>query len=130
MLLAAKPPATYTTISSLEAAQPPPDPLAGERYLPLSARHNGRGGGALPLALLALGAGVRSFGYAGELSSADLPTSLVWAKIQYLGIGAVPLAWLAFALQYTNHERWLTRRTILLLALMPLTTLLLAWTNE
>ena len=86
--------------------------------------------GAIPLAVLALAAGTWSLGYAGELSSADLATSLIWAKAQYLGIGAVPVAWLALALQYTRHDQWLTRRTILLLALMPLATLLLAWTNE
>src|SRR5689334_18604350 len=74
--------------------------------------------GATPLAVLALAAAVWSFGYAGELSSADLLASLFWAKTQYLGIGAVPIAWLAFVLQYTHHYQWLRRRILLLLALM------------
>lgn len=86
--------------------------------------------GAIPLVVLALAAAIWSAGYASELSSADLPTGLFWAKVQYLGICALPGAWLAFALQYTNHHQWLNRHTSLLFALMPLVTLLLAWTNE
>src|SRR6266536_1726086 len=36
IVLAAKPPAQYTKISSLGAAMPPPDPHHGNGYLPLS----------------------------------------------------------------------------------------------
>lgn len=86
--------------------------------------------GARPLIALALGASVWSFGYAGELSSTNLAAGLFWAKVQYLGIGAVPPAWLAFALQYAHSRRSLSSRTRLLLVSMPLITLLLAWTNE
>src|SRR5690349_15660827 len=86
--------------------------------------------GAQSLAALTLAASIWSLGYACELSSADLASSIFWAKAEYLGIVAVPVAWLAFALQYTNHEQWLTGRKLLLLLLMPLVTLLLAWTNE
>ncbi|HKF38858.1 MAG TPA: histidine kinase N-terminal 7TM domain-containing protein, partial [Ktedonobacteraceae bacterium] len=40
-----------------------------------------------------------------------------------------PAAWFAFALQYTGHSRWLTRQMVVLLAIVPLITLLLVWTN-
>ncbi|HNP72131.1 MAG TPA: histidine kinase N-terminal 7TM domain-containing protein [Kouleothrix sp.] len=86
--------------------------------------------GARPLIALALGASVWSLAYAGELSSTDLATGLLWAKVQYLGIGIVPPAWLAFALQYTQSRRSLSFRITLLLALVPLATIVLAWTNE
>ncbi len=35
-----------------------------------------------------------------------------------------------FGLQYSNRERWLTRRNLLLLGLQPLAALLMVWTNE
>jgi len=69
-------------------------------------------------------------GYALELSGADLPTKILWAKIEYVGIVTVPVTWLAFALQYTGREGWLTRRNLALLSALPLLTFLFAWTNE
>ena len=86
--------------------------------------------GAVPLAILGLAAGVWQAGYALELLSDNEPTKVLWAKAQYLGIAAAPTAWLAVALQYTGRGHWLTRRNLLLLAIVPVTTVLLAWTNE
>ena len=86
--------------------------------------------GAMPLALLMLAVAVWSLGYALELGSADLPTQVFWAKVEYLGIVSVPVMWLAFVLQYSGREKWLTRRNRVLLAIIPLVTLLLVWTND
>jgi len=68
--------------------------------------------------------------YALRLGSVDLPAKIFWAKVRYLGIVVVPTAWLAFVLQYTGRERWLTARNVAILAIEPLVTLLLVWTNE
>jgi len=62
--------------------------------------------------------------------SPDLSTKILIAKIQYLGIVTVPPALLAFVLQFTGRERWLTGRNFVLLAIFPAITLALAWTNE
>lgn len=86
--------------------------------------------GVLPLAWLLLAVAEWSLGYAFELGTAFLPAKILWAKVQYLGIVSVPVAWLAFTLQYTGRDHWLTRRNLILLALTPLVTLLLVWTNE
>jgi PAS domain S-box-containing protein len=86
--------------------------------------------GATVSALLMLAAAEWSLGYALELGIADLSTRLFWAKVQYLGMVMVPVAWLVLVLQYTGRERWLTRRNLILLAIEPLVTLLLVWTNE
>ena len=86
--------------------------------------------GAGTLALLMAGVCVWAAGYALELSGADLPTKIFWAKVEYIGIATVPFAWLAFALQYTGREGRLTGRNLALLSALPLVTLLLAWTNE
>jgi PAS domain S-box-containing protein len=86
--------------------------------------------GATPVALLMLAVAQWQLGYALELASADLPSQLLWAKVEYLGMVMVPVAWLAFVFQYTGRERWLARRNLALLAIEPLVTLLLVWTND
>jgi hypothetical protein len=86
--------------------------------------------GAKALALLMLAVAEWSLGYALELGSADLPTKIFWARIQYIGIVTVPMGWLGFALQYTGLEKWLTRRNVVMLVMAPFVTLLLVWTND
>ncbi len=48
----------------------------------------------------------------------------------YLGITVVPTAWLVFTLQYTHQERWITRRNLLLLSVIPSMALVIVWTND
>ncbi len=86
--------------------------------------------GAVPLALLMLAAAEWSLGYSIATGFSDLGARLFWAKIQYVGIVVVPPAMLVFILQYTGRYRWLTKRNLALLAVVPMVTLLLAWTNE
>ena len=86
--------------------------------------------GATPLMIIILSAAVWSLGYAFELATADLATKLFWAKFQYLGIVTIPVALLAFVLQYSNQDKWLTPRNVALLAVIPLITVVLVWTNE
>jgi PAS domain S-box-containing protein len=86
--------------------------------------------GAPALLLLAVAAAVWALGYALELSTTRYAVMLFWAKVQYLGIVTVALAWLGFVLLHTGRGHWLNRRTIPLLAISPLLTLLLVWTNE
>jgi PAS domain S-box-containing protein len=91
-------------------------------------RRNTRG--ATTLALLSLAALIWTLGYGLEIAGADLATKVFWAKFQYFGIVSVPLLWLIFALQYTSHDKWLTRRNLALLAMIPAVTLVLALTTE
>jgi len=86
--------------------------------------------GAVPFTLLMLAVAEWTLAYALELGSADLPSKHLWAKVQYLGIAFVPVMWLVFALQYTRYEKWLTRRYLALLSIVPCFTLLLVWTND
>ncbi len=67
--------------------------------------------------------------YALELGTDDLPRKIFYAQLQYLGIAFVPLAWLAFTLQYTGRGAWLTLRKLALLMIEPLITLLLVFSN-
>jgi PAS domain S-box-containing protein len=91
-------------------------------------RRPARGAGAF--AWLMLAAAEWSLVYALELASADLGTQIFWAKVEYLGIASIPLAWLVLALRYTGRDKWLTPVSLALLGAVPVATLMLAWTNE
>lgn len=68
--------------------------------------------------------------YAGELLAEPLATKQLFAKIQYAGIVTVPATWLIVAARYTHADAWVSRRSLALLAAIPLTTLCLVWSNE
>lgn len=55
---------------------------------------------------------------------------IIFAKIEYFGIATIGTTWLLFALNYSRREKWLTRRNIVLMLIIPLVTLLLVFTNE
>ena len=63
-------------------------------------------------------------------STRDLETKTLWSMIGSPGPALVPLAWLAFSLEYSGFGKWLTRRNIILLAAIPLATVVLAATNN
>jgi PAS domain S-box-containing protein len=86
--------------------------------------------GAPPFALLMLLAVAWALANALEMAGTNLPTKLFWANVQYLGYVALPLAWLALALQYTGRQAWLTRRRLAWLSVEPLVTVVLAWTSN
>jgi PAS domain S-box-containing protein len=86
--------------------------------------------GAREVTLLLLSVFVWCAAYALESASSGLALKVFWAKVEYLGIALAPLTWFAFALAYAGRDRWLTRRNLALLAVIPAVTLLLVTTNE
>ena len=58
-------------------------------------------------------------GYSMELTSPDLDGMLFWSKIEYIGTLSFPALYLLFVLDYTGEVRWLTRRNISLLFILP-----------
>ncbi|HWQ11850.1 MAG TPA: histidine kinase N-terminal 7TM domain-containing protein, partial [Roseiflexaceae bacterium] len=98
--------------------------------LALYAWRNRANHGGASFALLMLGVTIWALAYALELSSATRDAKVLWSKVEYAGIVVVPVAWVTFALRYTGHDLWLTRRNLALLAAPSLVTLLLVWTNE
>ena len=85
--------------------------------------------GATPAAWLMLAAVIISVGYLLQYTSANLSTQIFATNIQYVGIMALPVMWVVFSLQYTGHGKWLTRRNLLLLSIVPFVTVVLVWTN-
>lgn len=86
--------------------------------------------GARTLVALMIAIAIWSFGYAVELNSTNIDQAIFCVYVEYIGIASVPITWFIFAVRYTRHDRWLTRYTLPLLALIPTITLLLAWTNQ
>jgi PAS domain S-box-containing protein len=84
---------------------------------------------ATPFAALMLAVAVWSLAYALQLAREDLQTKVVLSNVSYLGIVVVPTAWLIFAIEYTGHGKWLTRRRLFLLTIPPLLTALTIWTD-
>jgi PAS domain S-box-containing protein len=80
--------------------------------------------------LILLAAAGWIIGYALEQASADLSAQLFWAKVKFVAVCIIPTTWLVYILQYTGREKWLTRRTLALLSIVPIIFLLLIFTNE
>ena len=64
--------------------------------------------GATALTVLMVAGAVWAVAYALSLTTTEPLMRIFWGEIKYLGIVAVPLAWLIFALQYTGREGWVT----------------------
>src|SRR5262245_45724262 len=86
--------------------------------------------GALPLIILILALAQWTLAYALSLTQVELSDQLLWVNLSYPGIVLVPACWLAFALEYGGLGSWLTRRRLAMLAVVPLATMAMAWTNE
>ncbi|NTW00922.1 MAG: response regulator [Oscillochloris sp.] len=86
--------------------------------------------GAIAFFVLMIGVMIWVLAYAQELNSSALPAKILWSKIEYVGIVTVPVAWLVFALQYTERQRWSCHWRLGLITIPSLLTLVLVWTNE
>jgi PAS domain S-box-containing protein len=65
-----------------------------------------------------------------EVLASTESSTLLWAKITYIFIATTPLAWLAFALRYAGHERWLSWKRLAVLSIVPALTIIFAFTND
>jgi PAS domain S-box-containing protein len=57
-------------------------------------------------------------------------TARFWTNLIFLGTSAIPVLFLIFILQYSGRERWLSRRRISMLFIIPLVTQVVVWTND
>ncbi len=88
------------------------------------------GPGVIPFLILMAGVIEWTLTYAIELAVTDLGVKTLLAGVEYIGITTIPAAWLAFGLQYTGREKWLTRRNAALLVIEPVIVVLAALTNS
>jgi len=70
-----------------------------------------------------------SLGHFLELYSVGLDAKLFWDNLQFIGYSLLTPATLVFILHHTEHKSWISRRLLAALAVEPLLTNVLAWTN-
>ena len=86
--------------------------------------------GAPIFAVLLLSLIIWSLGYAIELTSQELRPLVFWAKLQYAGIVTIPTVWFLLSVKLSGNDKLFQRSNLLLFTIMPVVTLLLAWTTE
>jgi signal transduction histidine kinase/ActR/RegA family two-component response regulator len=69
-------------------------------------------------------------GYALQLASVDLEGKIFWNQIKYIGVAPAATMWLLCAIQFTGRGRWITPRTLAILAVEPILIIILVWTNH
>jgi len=79
---------------------------------------------------MVLGIGIWALSYGFELSSTTLEQMLLWINIEYLGIAFMPAFWFLFIVKFTGRDKWLNRRNLIWIIIIPLITLLMVWTNN
>lgn len=62
-----------------------------------------------------------------EIAGTDLATILFWANLQYISYVFSPVLWLLMVFRFIERDRWVTRRNLLFLLVVPVITLLLIW---
>ncbi len=65
-----------------------------------------------------------------EHASVGLPAKVFWLKMSYFGILSVPPLWVVLTVRYVRAERWLTRRALVLMSIIPAITFVMVWTND
>lgn len=88
----------------------------------------GRARGSGSFAALMVAVAVWSSGYALEIAGAAYETKVFWARVQWLGIAAIPPLFLVFTLAFSGVVTRIAPRWAGLLALEPVVTLALVWT--
>jgi len=93
-------------------------------------RHRDAQGARWLVALMAAVAWVTLW-YAFEAASgADLTAYVTFTKFEYIGLQFLPMLWFRFALTFSGRERTLSTPLRVLLVLVPVITIVLAFTNE
>lgn len=86
--------------------------------------------GATPFAIMMLMLYEWEICYIFQLAGTDIPTKLFWDKLMFVGVVTTPVAWFAFALEYTQRRTWLTLGRLALLSIFPALTITFILTNE
>jgi len=64
------------------------------------------------------------------LFTLDRTLRVLLHTLRWPAVVVVPVAWLVFALEYTSRDEYVTRKTMALLSVVPVATLLLIGTNQ
>lgn len=86
--------------------------------------------GALPFAFACLFAVFSTISITMEYAAVNNETKIFWSKIEYSWLLPCVTAITCFILDYAWPGRWLTRRNLALLSIVPLLSVLLIFTND
>lgn len=82
------------------------------------------------LSLLLVSMAIWSGFYSTRWMGLSLDIKVFWFNVMYIGVLALPTLFLLFVLAFTHNDAWLTKRNLFLLAVQPVVSLLMAWTND
>lgn len=91
--------------------------------------HRRHAPGALALCAVTVGQIIWCLAFAFALMHVPRPEPLFWTKVTFIGVVIVPAGYLLFALQYSNNNKWVTKRTIAILAIEPILVQLFSWSD-
>ncbi|MBW8012317.1 MAG: diguanylate cyclase [Chloroflexi bacterium] len=86
--------------------------------------------GAIPFAITMFAVAWWTLGYTLQLIHPTLEGKLFWVSFEFFGVVTTPVAWLVFALQYTEKNAWLKGRNILALSIIPALIIMMVITNN
>ena len=87
-----------------------------------------RSKGVLYLMLFELAAAIWATGDGFEAAAMTMPLKIEWSQFTYIGISTITVMFLMFALSYTGQTRFINLRTLLLLLVIPMVTMIIAFT--
>lgn len=68
--------------------------------------------------------------YAFEFATYDLPTKIFWSKLSYFGIAFLPVLYFLFTTAFSQKNKLINTRNIILLSIIPVLTIGLILTND
>jgi PAS domain S-box-containing protein len=67
--------------------------------------------------------------YAFEIATSSEYAKVWWARFEYLSIASIPVFWFLFALAYSGEGKRISRRSVVLLSVIPFITLVMAFAS-
>lgn len=82
------------------------------------------------LSLLMIAVTLWTLSAAMESIVPDIPSKIIFSIIGYAGIASIPVLFLLTASRYTQYDEWINKKSVILLSLVPVLTILIAATNN
>ena len=79
--------------------------------------------------LIIMGSMIWILGNLFELEFLKIQNKIQWGNLQYVGLIIISISWIIFAIDYAGLKKWLVRRNIILLSIVPVIILILVYTN-
>jgi diguanylate cyclase (GGDEF)-like protein/PAS domain S-box-containing protein len=86
--------------------------------------------GSIPFSFLMLALAIWSYASVFEAGATTVSAKVFWSQWQYIGITTIAPFWIQFTARYTRKEEKFSRSLQYAIWIIPVTTLLLAFTND